>query len=161
MHKAALPGSSRRSTAPPLAATRLLPHRLHGGWIIPGLLACRWRKGWRELQHPTPAIQHDEPWRADNEWDRGNCARRIRLDGGNGCLWSSAKLGGSGRKSGDASSVRPGWQREPCATINTDLHDRRSGGVFLWAPVEPAYDANANRDLAANPSWESSGPTTR
>jgi hypothetical protein len=34
-------------------------------------------------------------------------------------------------------------------------------GVYLWAPVEPAYDANANRDLAANPSWESSGPTTR
>ena len=34
-------------------------------------------------------------------------------------------------------------------------------GVYLWAPVEPAYDANANRDLAANPSRESSGPTTR
>ena len=33
-------------------------------------------------------------------------------------------------------------------------------GVYLWAPVEPAYDANANRDLAANPLWESS-PTTR
>jgi hypothetical protein len=34
-------------------------------------------------------------------------------------------------------------------------------GVYLWAPVEPAYDANANRDIAANPLWESSGPTTR
>ena len=33
-------------------------------------------------------------------------------------------------------------------------------GVYLWAPVEPVYDANANRDLAANPLWESS-PTTR
>jgi hypothetical protein len=34
-------------------------------------------------------------------------------------------------------------------------------GVYLWAPVEPAYDANANRNIAANPLWESSGPTTR
>jgi hypothetical protein len=34
-------------------------------------------------------------------------------------------------------------------------------GVYLWAPAEPAYDANANRNLAANPLWESSGPTTR
>jgi hypothetical protein len=34
-------------------------------------------------------------------------------------------------------------------------------GVYLWAPVEPAYDANANRDLAANPLWGSGGPTTR
>jgi hypothetical protein len=34
-------------------------------------------------------------------------------------------------------------------------------GVYLWAPVEPAYDANANRDPTANPLWGSSGPTTR
>ena len=34
-------------------------------------------------------------------------------------------------------------------------------GVYLWAPVKPAYDANANRNIAANPLWESSGPTTR
>ena len=34
-------------------------------------------------------------------------------------------------------------------------------GVYLWAPVEPAYDANSNRNLAANPLWESSGPTTQ
>jgi hypothetical protein len=34
-------------------------------------------------------------------------------------------------------------------------------GVYLWAPVEPTYDASANRNLAANPLLESSGPTTR
>jgi hypothetical protein len=34
-------------------------------------------------------------------------------------------------------------------------------GVYLWAPVEPTYDASTNRNLAANPLLESSGPTTR
>ncbi len=26
-------------------------------------------------------------------------------------------------------------------------------GVYLWAPVEPPYDAAMNRSLAANPAW--------
>jgi hypothetical protein len=25
--------------------------------------------------------------------------------------------------------------------------------VQVWAPVEPAYDLHANRNLAANPTW--------
>jgi hypothetical protein len=32
-------------------------------------------------------------------------------------------------------------------------------GVGIWAPVEPAYDPNANRTLAGNPLWEA-GRTT-
>ena len=27
-------------------------------------------------------------------------------------------------------------------------------GVYLWAPVEPLYDAAMNRNLAANSSWD-------
>jgi hypothetical protein len=53
---------------------------------------------------------------------------------------------------GNKSSVPPST---PLFTIGGVL------GVYLWAPVEPAYDANANRDLAAKSLWGSSGPTTR
>lgn len=31
-------------------------------------------------------------------------------------------------------------------------------GVYLWAPVEPAYNAKADRNLAADPLWEAEGP---
>jgi hypothetical protein len=33
--------------------------------------------------------------------------------------------------------------------------------VYLWAPVEPTYDANTNRNLAADPLWESGMPTAQ
>jgi hypothetical protein len=29
--------------------------------------------------------------------------------------------------------------------------------VDVWAPVEPPYDANMNRNQAANPVWDGSG----
>jgi len=31
-------------------------------------------------------------------------------------------------------------------------------GVYVWAPVEPAYNAKADRNLAADPLWEAEGP---
>ena len=34
-------------------------------------------------------------------------------------------------------------------------------GVYLWAPVEPPYDANANRNLAADPLWEAGMSTAQ
>jgi hypothetical protein len=33
--------------------------------------------------------------------------------------------------------------------------------VYLWAPVEPPYDANMNRSSAADPLWESGMPTAQ
>lgn len=32
-------------------------------------------------------------------------------------------------------------------------------GVYLWAPVEPPYNANSNRNGAADPLWEAGMPT--
>jgi len=31
-------------------------------------------------------------------------------------------------------------------------------GVSVWAPVEPVYNGNANRNLAADPLWEAVPP---
>ena len=31
-------------------------------------------------------------------------------------------------------------------------------GVSVWAPVEPVYNGNANRNLAADPMWEAVPP---
>ena len=31
-------------------------------------------------------------------------------------------------------------------------------GVSVWAPVEPFYNGNANRNLAADPLWEAVPP---
>jgi hypothetical protein len=31
------------------------------------------------------------------------------------------------------------------------------GGIYVWAPVAPAYNARADRNLAADPLWEAQG----
>ncbi len=44
---------------------------------------------------------------------------------------------------------------ESIAPQSTPLFTLRGMTVYLWAPVEPTYDANMNRNSAANPLWES------
>lgn len=43
---------------------------------------------------------------------------------------------------------------------STPLFTLGNVGVHLWAPVEPSYNANANRNLAADPLWEANMATT-
>jgi len=54
------------------------------------------------------------------------------------------------------SSVAPGI--EGSAPQSRPLFTIAGVGVSVWAPVEPIYDGNANRNLAADPLWEAVPP---
>ena len=50
---------------------------------------------------------------------------------------------------------------ESSAPQSTPLFTIGRMTVYLWAPMEPTYDANTNRNLAADPLWEAGTPTTQ
>lgn len=60
----------------------------------------------------------------------------------------------------DASSVPPAVA-ESTAPQATPLFTIGGMTVYLWAPVEPAYNANMNRNSAGDPLWESEMPNAQ
>jgi hypothetical protein len=47
------------------------------------------------------------------------------------------------------------------ASQSTPLFKIGGMTVHIWAPVEPTYNANANRNLSGDALWESGMPTGR